>query len=49
MTIRELKDKLRNMDDDYKIAMQRPDGTQLEITGAGQQGDHFTFWSDSSS
>ncbi|GAC1499454.1 MAG: hypothetical protein NVS1B10_02180 [Candidatus Saccharimonadales bacterium] len=49
MTVRDLKDKLSSLDDDYTINVQRSDGTQMEITEASQEGDHFTFWTDSSS
>ena len=49
MTIKDLKAKLSNMDENYKITLKRPDGTQMDITKASQEGDHFTFWTDSSS
>lgn len=46
MTIRDLKAKLSSMDDNYIVTMQRPDGTEMDINKAGQQGDHFTFFMD---
>ena len=49
MTIKELKDKLSSMDDSYTINLQKSDGTQMDITEVSQQGNHFTFWTDSSS
>ena len=48
MTIKDLKAKLSNMDDSYTITLQKPDGTQADITEASQAGDHFTLWTDSS-
>jgi hypothetical protein len=48
MTIKDLKAKLSNMDDNYTITMQKSDGTEIDITKASQQGEHFTFWTDSS-
>lgn len=47
MTVRDLKDKLNEMDDSCMLTLQTPDGTQREITKASQQGDYFTFWTDS--
>ena len=49
MTIKDLKAKLSSVDDSYKITLQKSDGTQMDITKASQQGDHFTFWIDSTS
>lgn len=49
MTIKELKEQLSNLDDNYTITLQKRDGTQADITKASQDGDHFTFWTDSSS
>jgi hypothetical protein len=49
MTIRDLKAQLSNIDDSATITLQKSDGTQMEITKASQQGDRFTFWTDSSS
>lgn len=49
MTIKDLKAKLSSIDDSYKITLQKPDGTQMDITKADQQGDHFTFWTESAS
>jgi hypothetical protein len=47
MTIKDLKSKLSSMDDSYTITLQKADGTQMDITKADQQGDHFTFWVES--
>lgn len=47
MTIRDLKNQLSSIDDNCTIALQKPDGTQLDITGASQQGDRLTFWTES--
>ena len=49
MTIKDLKAKLSSMDDSYTITLQKPDGTQMDITRADQQGHHLTFWADSAS
>jgi len=46
MTIKDLKAKLNSLDDSYTITMQKPDGTQMDITNASQQGRHFTFFMD---
>lgn len=43
MTIKELKNKLRDMDDSYIVNLQKPDGTQIDITKVSQQGNHLTF------
>jgi hypothetical protein len=48
MTIKDLKAKLSSIDDNYTITLQKPDGTQMDITRASQVGEHFTFWADSS-
>ncbi len=48
MTIKDLKAKLSNLDDNYTITMKKSDGTEMEITSASQQGDHFTFRTDAS-
>jgi len=47
MTIKDLKAKLSSADDSSTITLQKPDGTQMDITRAGQEGDHFTLWIDS--
>jgi hypothetical protein len=49
MTIKDLKAKLGSMDESYKLTLQKPDGTQIDITKADQQGDHLTFWTGSTS
>jgi hypothetical protein len=49
MTIKDLKAKLSSIDDSYTLTLQKSDGTQMDITKASQQGDHFTFWTDSAS
>ena len=49
MTIKDLKAKLSNMDDNYTLTMQKSDGTQMKITKDSMEGDHLTFWTDSSS
>jgi hypothetical protein len=49
MTIKDLKAKLSSIDDSYTLTLQKPDGTEMDITKASQQGDHFTFWTDSAS
>lgn len=46
MTIKDLKAKLSSVDDSYTLTMQKSDGTQMDITEASQQGNHFTFWTD---
>lgn len=48
MTIKDLKAKLSSVDDKYTITLQKPDGTQMDITRASQEGQHFTLWTDSS-
>ncbi len=47
MTVKELKSMISNMDDSATLTMQTPDGIQRDITNASQQGDRFTFWTDS--
>lgn len=49
MTVRELKDMISTLDDSYTVTMQTPDGMQRDITTASQQGDRFTFWTDTTS
>lgn len=49
MTIKDLKARLSSLDDDCTITLQKSDGTQMDITKASRQGDHFTFWTDSNS
>ena len=49
MTIKDLKTKLSNMDDNYTITLKKSDGTQMDITDASQEGNHLTFWTDTSS
>ena len=49
MTIKDLKDQIRDMDDHCEITMQMPDGMEREITSASKQGDHLIMWSDSTS
>jgi hypothetical protein len=49
MTIRDLKSQLSSMDDSYIITLKGSDGTQMDITKASQEGNHLTFWTDSSS
>jgi hypothetical protein len=48
MTIKDLKAKLSSIDDSYTIMLQKPDGTQTDITRASQEGKHFTFRTDGS-
>jgi hypothetical protein len=48
MTVRDLRAKLSNMDDNYTITMQKADGTQKDITDVSQQGDHLAFMTDGS-
>jgi hypothetical protein len=47
MTIKDLRAKLSNMDDNYTITLQKPDGTQKDITKVSQEGSHLAFWTDS--
>jgi len=49
MTIKDLKTKLSSMDDNYTLTLQKSDGTKMNITKASQEGNHLTFWTDSSS
>lgn len=46
MTVKDLKGMLSKLDDSCMITMQKPDGTQREITKASMHGKHFTFWTD---
>jgi hypothetical protein len=46
MTIKDLKAKLSTMDDSYTITLQKPDGTQKDITKVSKQGNHITFSTD---
>jgi hypothetical protein len=48
MTIKDLKAKLNSLDDSYTITLKQSDGSQMDITKASQEGNHFTFWTDSS-
>jgi hypothetical protein len=49
MTIKDLKNKLNTMDESCTVTLQQPDGTEMDITDARQQGDHLTFWIDTTS
>lgn len=49
MTIKDLKATMSSMDDSYTITLQKADGTQMDIKKADQQGNHLTFWVDSTS
>lgn len=49
MTIKDLKSKLRSIDDSYTIALQKPDGTHMAVKRASLEGKRFTLWTDSDS
>jgi hypothetical protein len=49
MTIKDLKAKLSSMDDNYTITLKKSDGTQMDIIKTSQEGNHLTFWTNSSS
>ena len=49
MTVRDLMNQLRDMDDQCEVMMQTPDGRQRDITNASKEGDHLIMWADSSS
>ena len=44
MTIKDLKAKISGMDDNCTITMQKPDGTQMDVTTASQQGNHLALF-----
>ncbi len=47
MTIKDLRDHLSNLDDSCMITLQKSDGTEMDIAGASEQGDHLILWTDS--
>jgi hypothetical protein len=44
MTIKDLRDKLQDMDDSYTVVLQKPDGTKMGVTKVSMLGDQLAIF-----